>query len=965
MATLGCAPAALAVALIAACAAPRASSGLLEGKLPLETLPKAGDLGVTDVQWKTLHLALPSGLHVVVEQAPRGNSVALVFTLAVGSMQDPPGSEGLAHFVEHLVFRAKHGAATTIDEQLARLGARYNAFTTLDSTRFVFEAPAASRTGLLEIAASILSRAAPGIDQHAFEVERQVVLNELRQRNEMRVYGRVLGWMQGALFPAEHPYSRSLAGSPESLGAITPDDVRRFVAVNYSVDNATMAMSAPENLEDEKVLLASLPPRLVGDPAAPRSPRKPPQVTPPSQPPPAPAVGYHQHQAPVSLPEVWLTWSLPSLYSKNAAAVRMVTAPVVETTLEEIYKDDEDVVSIAVVPLHLRHVTVLAIQAVVRDAAKRDRVRLALLETMTALWQPLSQAEAKIGAKTVMKDAGIDDESAKAIEGLVAELAQARRREVLFAMQQQARAYAIFGVEAPLARVIFRGDQLHALGPAAPMEGAIEGTLDLGMTEVAAFASKFLTAQRTRALYIDPAPEAERPAPGVVGIAGIDRGLDEPSGKAIEFPAPPAVAPPPELASLREVTLPNGLRVWLVPRNDFPTFSATLVFPGGQSLGQPAGVGELVSFLERLRNVSLPFNALRLEPVAGRDFHAAFVHGGKRNLSAGLMLLARNAVMNDAVDWEKDLDPNPFVKVAATQGADKTGAAATNHAALGQRVDRALTAALYGTHPYGRFVELKDLAAIEAKHVRSWLLQDRNPANATLIVVGDFTGTEALDLVRGWFGGWEGRPEYKPQPRPPSLTPAAGVVKETVLVHHRPGVTQTELTLACRLPTADLRGVAVNQTVASVLGDHVYTQVRHEAGAAYSVEGGASVLRGGASHLSFTLMVDDTRLRKVIGVVRGHLQRLHTEGFDPGALSQVKWHRGMREALAYQTATSLNASLVAGVVHGFGVDYVRKLPEFAQTVTREDLATAFRVCRASTVLSFVGDEARIRAALAP
>lgn len=303
--------------------------------------------------------------------------------------------------------------------------------------------------------------------------------------------------------------------------------------------------------------------------------------------------------------------------------------------------------------------------------------------------------------------------------------------------------------------------------------------------------------------------------------------------------------------------------------------------------------------------------------------------------------------------------------LAAEAEAENEKKGSSEQVVLDQRIDRALTVALYGTHSYGRMVQLEELAAVEAKHLRSWLLADRNPANATLIVVGDFTGVDALGLVRGWFDGWEGRPEYRPQPLPPPQAPAAGEPRETVLLHHRPGVTQTQLTFACRLPNADLRAVAVNETVATILGSNVYTQVRHEAGAAYSVEGGATLLRGGASHLMFTLMADDARLRKVIAVVRGHLQRLHTEGFDPGALSQVKWHRAMRDALAFRTATELNLRLAEGVRLGFGVDYVRQLPTLAAGVTREELASAFAVCRSSTVLSLVGDEARIRGALAP
>src|SRR5262245_46229902 len=96
---------------------------------------------------------LPSGLRLGVESGETRGMVAVVTVVGSGSSADPAGREGLAHLIEHLVYHAHAKAERPANDRLLRLGALYNADTTVDMTRFYEVAPAASLSSLLDMAA--------------------------------------------------------------------------------------------------------------------------------------------------------------------------------------------------------------------------------------------------------------------------------------------------------------------------------------------------------------------------------------------------------------------------------------------------------------------------------------------------------------------------------------------------------------------------------------------------------------------------------------------------------------------------------------------------------------------------------------------------------------------------------------------------------------------------------------------
>ena len=96
-----------------------------------------------------------------------------------------------------------------------------------------------------------------GVDEADFERERAIVENELNQRNEMGVYGRVVAWMQAAMFPPGHPYARPIGGSTASLRRLTLADARSFVAEHYRPSNVALLVTGESAVTSAVASVAS------------------------------------------------------------------------------------------------------------------------------------------------------------------------------------------------------------------------------------------------------------------------------------------------------------------------------------------------------------------------------------------------------------------------------------------------------------------------------------------------------------------------------------------------------------------------------------------------------------------------------------------------------------------------------------------------------------------------------------
>jgi predicted Zn-dependent peptidase len=185
-----------------------------------------------------------------------------------------------------------------------------------------------------------------------------------------------------------------------------------------------------------------------------------------------------------------------------------------------------------------------------------------------------------------------------------------------------------------------------------------------------------------------------------------------------------------------------------------------------------------------------------------------------------------------------------------------------------------------------------------------------------------------------------------------------------VLITHRPVASQVEVVFACRLasPTSG-RERAAQRVLAGLLGAELTTEIREKAGATYSVSGGAGALPAGGAHLAVTMSVDTRRLRDALRVLHAELDELAAGRIDKGAVSQIQWALAGDDALDYQTGANTAGQILRAFMFDLPLATLVTDPDELGRVSEHDVARAFAPCVSSRVLSLVGDEPTIRAAM--
>lgn len=210
----------------------------------------AGPAGARVFDPQTFTLA--NGMQVVVIANHRMPVVTHMVWYKVGAADEPPGRSGLAHLLEHLMFKGTaHHPAGTFSRIVAANGGHENAFTSHDYTAY-FQSVARDRLGLMmELEADRMANLA--FDDAAFAAERDVVLEERRQRVDSDP-AALLAERVDATFFVNSSYRRPVIGWEHEIRALSADDVRAFYKRWYRPANAILLVAGDIGLDEVRML---------------------------------------------------------------------------------------------------------------------------------------------------------------------------------------------------------------------------------------------------------------------------------------------------------------------------------------------------------------------------------------------------------------------------------------------------------------------------------------------------------------------------------------------------------------------------------------------------------------------------------------------------------------------------------------------------------------------------------------
>jgi zinc protease len=214
---------------------------------------------------------LANGLTLVVIPDHRAPVVTHMVYIRAGQADEPPGTSGIAHFLEHLMFKStdklKNGEFSAT---VARLGGQQNAFTTADYTAY-FQRVSKDRLGrMMEMEADRMVNLR--LEPKEVDTERQVIIEERRVRIE-NVPSSILGEQMSAALYQNHPYRIPIIGWMHEMAKLTRADALTFYKRFYAPNNAIVVVAGDVEPEAVKALADATYGKLAPNPAAARNAR--------------------------------------------------------------------------------------------------------------------------------------------------------------------------------------------------------------------------------------------------------------------------------------------------------------------------------------------------------------------------------------------------------------------------------------------------------------------------------------------------------------------------------------------------------------------------------------------------------------------------------------------------------------------------------------------------------------------
>src|SRR5579864_2407493 len=199
--------------------------------------------------------ALNGGARLVTATMPERLSASAVLMFGAGSRLEDERLAGVSHFIEHLYFKGttRRPSSKDIADAIEGVGGFINASTDKELTAYWARVPSERLDLGLDVLFDIVSNSR--LDPADIERERTVILEELRMyQDQPQEY--VQNLFEELMWPG-HPLGRDIAGTLESVAALTRDDILEFADMQYRLPNLVVGVAAP--VEDSLVVDAVRP----------------------------------------------------------------------------------------------------------------------------------------------------------------------------------------------------------------------------------------------------------------------------------------------------------------------------------------------------------------------------------------------------------------------------------------------------------------------------------------------------------------------------------------------------------------------------------------------------------------------------------------------------------------------------------------------------------------------------------
>jgi zinc protease len=183
---------------------------------------------------------LANGMKVIVQEDHAIPNVAMYFFYRIGSRNERPGTTGLSHFFEHMMFNgARKYGPKQFDKQMDNIGGNNNAYTTNDVTVYTDWFPSPALDLMFDMEADRIRDLA--FDPKIVESERGVVYSERRSSVDNSNIGMLYELARATAFVA-HPYHWPVVGWPSDIELWSMDDLKNHFRMGYAPNNCVLVV---------------------------------------------------------------------------------------------------------------------------------------------------------------------------------------------------------------------------------------------------------------------------------------------------------------------------------------------------------------------------------------------------------------------------------------------------------------------------------------------------------------------------------------------------------------------------------------------------------------------------------------------------------------------------------------------------------------------------------------------------
>lgn len=179
---------------------------------------------------------LDNGLEIIAEVNPAAFSLALGYFVKTGSRDETPELAGVSHFLEHMMFKGTaNRTSVQVNRELDDLGSQSNAYTSEEQTVYYMSVLPENQAHAIDLLSDMMR---PSLNDDDFQMERQVIIEEIAMYDDQPPYGGMELAMEE--FFGDHPLSRRVLGTRETVGAMEAEAMRAYHRARYASNNLTL-----------------------------------------------------------------------------------------------------------------------------------------------------------------------------------------------------------------------------------------------------------------------------------------------------------------------------------------------------------------------------------------------------------------------------------------------------------------------------------------------------------------------------------------------------------------------------------------------------------------------------------------------------------------------------------------------------------------------------------------------------